>query len=206
MRKKTNKIVALAIGIIASGAAQAQYYRGFDLAKFGRVADEIAAVFPEPNYFLANTALDDRRIRYGLKLGYRLAPNWALVGNYSEFDRHVGTAMLPLDSRSYAALPRSYGMDLVGTLPVFERWSLTGNAGLVRFRGDTIFGAATPSGLFPNPAARALSAGKIGVGVQYNFSQSLGLRFAAERYRNLNGAGTGELDAENYSLGLLFKF
>lgn len=194
---------ALAIFAAGQSVAHAQYYGGLDFIRFSKAGAEVLA--PEPSFFIANTALDDRRIRYGFKIGYQVTPQFALVSKYSEFDRRTGSAMLPLDSRAEAASPRSYGLDMVGSMPVFERFSLSGSAGFARIRGDAIFGG-NAVGLFPNPAARALSAGKLGVGVQYNFSNSLGLRFEAERYRNFSAASSADADADNYSFGVTVKF
>lgn len=205
MKTKIGRLAGCILALLSAGngAVNAQYYGGLDFINFSKAG--AGPLAPEPGFFIANTALDDRRIRTGFKLGYQVAPRFALVGKYSEFDRRTGAAMLPLDSRVDAASPRSYGLDVVGSLPLFDRFSVSGSAGLARIRGDALFGGPV-AGLFPNPAARALSAGKLGVGVQYNFNSSVGLRFEAERYRNFSAAGNADTDADNISFGVLLKF
>ena len=70
------------------------------------------------------------------------------------------------------------------------------------------FGGAMPIGLLNNSDARYTSAGRVGVGVQYDFNRSLGFRFGVERYRNLNGnlfAGSS-VDADTFSFGMRIRF
>lgn len=207
MKTRIRRTAGCVLALLAAGngAASAQYYGGLDFIRAGSAVAETAA--PDPSFFIANTALDDRRVRYGIKLGYQLSPRFAVVSNYSEFERRSGSSMLPLDSRVdfMAASPRSYGLDMVGSLPVFGHLSVSGSAGFARVRGDAIFGSGT-AGLFPNPAARALSAGKLGVGVQYDFNSSVGLRLEAERYRNFSANSNAETDADNFSFGVMLKF
>ena len=97
-------MVALAA---ASGAAQAQYYGGLmlDPARLS-VAANLSGL-PEHGFHVANPALEDNRIRYGLKLGYPLNSRWGLVANYSQFDRGYDPAMLVPDSRALRSPSRN---------------------------------------------------------------------------------------------------
>ena len=211
MKRKTIGIFASGIfagaGVLC-GSAQAQYYGGID---FMRAAGVSFGATLAPTFDATSTALDDRRMRYGFKLDVPLTSSFSLVGNYLQVDRRNNLFLSIGESHNEVATSRQYGLDLVGKVSVFNRLVLSGSAGVARMRGDTPFGVTAP-GLFPNPAARALSAGKVGVGVQYNFSNGLGLRFEADRYRALSGASgfhgtnSGDLDADSFSFGVLLKF
>ncbi len=179
-----------------AGSANAQYYGGLTLDPSRLNGVTNVSTLPEFGFQIANPALEDSRIRYGLKLGYQLNQNFSLVGNYSQYEKSFNNALSAPNSLAWRPATRSTGLDLVGTMPLFERFSLSGSAGLVRMRGDAIF----------EGAARPFTAGKLGVGVQYNFSKSLGLRLDLARYRNLGTSGPGENDADNFSFGVMFKF
>ena len=186
-------MVALAA---ASGAAQAQYYGGLmlDPARLSGAAN--LSGLPEHRFHVANPALEDSRIRYGLKLGYPLNSRWGLVANYSQFDRGYDSAMLVPDSRALRSPSRSTGLDVVGTMPFLERFSLTGSAGVARLRGDAIFAGG----------ARPFSAARLGLGVQYEVNRSLGLRLDMARYRSFGSSAPFESDADNFSFGVMLKF
>jgi hypothetical protein len=179
------------------GAASAQYYGGlnFDLPPYsagvrGGIADTA------PGFFVTNTALDDRRVRYGLKLGYEFSPQLALVSRYSSFERR--------DSAS--SLARSYGLDLERRIPLIAGFVVSGSAGIARLRSDTTFGSDFYSGLFSSSGSRTYTAGRLGLGMAYQFNGNLGLHFDVERYRAFRATGMGELDADHLSLGMMLKF
>lgn len=187
---------ALIATAAVAGSANAQYYGGLilDPTRLNGVTN--VSALPEFGFHVANPALEDSRIRYGLKLGYQLNSNFSLVGNYSQYEKSFNNALSAPNSLAWRPATRSTGLDLVGTVPLFERFSLSGSAGLVRMRGDAIF----------DSAARPFTAGKLGLGMQYNFSKSLGLRLDLARYRSLGASGPSENDADNFSFGVTFKF
>lgn len=178
-----------------SGIVSAQYYGGlnFDPSRYA-----VAAAVTDPGFFLTNTALDDRRIRYGLKLGYQLSPRVALVSRYSSFDRRD----------SVSPLARSYGLDLEGNVPLLAGFAVSGSAGISRLGSETSYGSGFYSGLFPSAGSRATAAtaGRLGLGMAYQLNSSIGLRFDVEHYRALQGGGLGELGADHLSLGVMLKF
>jgi hypothetical protein len=180
-----------------SGVASAQYYGGlnFDLSRYASVA-RVDGAAANSGFFLTNTALDDHRVRYGLKLGYHFSPQLALISRYSAFDRRD----------SLSPLSRNYGLDLEGRIPILAGFAVSGSAGIARLRSEPAFGGEFYSGPFSTPGSRAYSAGRLGVGMQYQFNGSAGLRFDVERYRAFHGTGLGEPDADHLSLGVMLRF
>ncbi len=194
--RKTSTLALLALAL-AGGNAHAQYRGGFNFDTLRYTPERVAGVpLPELGFFIANTALDDRRSRYGLQLGYRLSPQLALVTHAALFDKRE-SALLPA---------RRYGLDLVGTVPVAERFSLYASAGAVRLSGDSYLGGQYYGGFAGSSVSRAVNAARLGLGLQYQFSNSLGLRFDVERYRALGTTQPGAFDADNVSLGVSLRF
>lgn len=188
---------ALALLAATSQVAHAQYYGGLDFDALRYSPERVAAVpLPELGFFIANTALDDRRMRYGLRLGYHLSPHLAVVTHAALFDKSQ-SALLPT---------RRYGIDLVSALPVADRFSIYASAGAVRLHGDSSFSGSFYAGFPGNAVNRAVNAAKLGLGLQYQFSNSLGLRFDVERYRVLGASQIGAFDTDNVSLGVSLKF
>jgi hypothetical protein len=195
--RKALGLFTLTMVAAGGGSASAQYYGGlnFDLSRYSSRAHS-ANSEADTGFFLANTALNDRRIRYGLKLGYQLSPRIALVSRYSVFDRRD----------LVSPLARSYGLDLEGNVPVLAGLALSGSAGISRLGSETTYGSGFYSGLFPGPGSRAYTAGRLGLGMAYQFNSSIGLRFDVGRYRALHGSGSGDLGADHLSLGVMLKF
>ncbi|HVR51414.1 MAG TPA: outer membrane beta-barrel protein [Pseudorhodoferax sp.] len=100
----------------------------------------------------------------GAKLygGYKITPNFAIEGGYVNLAR----------SKDIDGTVKGQGvyLDGVGSLPVAPQWSVYGSAGVadVRFR--------TPEGNDSSPAL------KLGLGVQYDLTQTVALRVGYDRY------------------------
>lgn len=195
--RKALGLSTLTIIAAGSGAAGAQYDGGlnFDPSRYSTIAYAGTAE-AAPGFFVTNTALDDRRVRYGLRLGYQFSPRLALVSRYSAFDRRD----------SLSPLARSYGLDLDGRIPVYARLAVSGSAGFARLGRETAFGGGLYSGFFSGAGARTYTAGHLALGMQYQVNGSLGLRFDIDRYRSFQGGSMGELGADHLSLGVMVRF
>ncbi len=100
---------------------------------------------------------------------------------------------------------RGANLDLVGQLPLTERLSLLGRAGMQYAKTSTHFGGNRLTAVTnPDPSERKLSA-KVGLGLEYKLSEALALRGEVERYR-LNDAVGNRGDVDMVSLGLVYKF
>ena len=209
MRTRIIVLIA-ALGATASAPLHAQYYGGLPLYSVQGTlpADANNLLFRSPMFSSAE-ALDNGGTE--LKVGYRfsssLVPHLALVGQYADASRWSGRRM-SFDGSPAAQRTRSYGLDLVGSLALLDRLSMTGNAGIARVRADSVFGGAIPIGLLDQSAGRYTSASRLGLGVQYDFSRSLGFRFGVERYRNLNANSYGgsNPDADTFTFGMRIRF
>jgi OOP family OmpA-OmpF porin len=100
---------------------------------------------------------------------------------------------------------RGLNLDLVGQLPLTQRLSLLGRAGMQYAKTSTHFGGNRLNAMTnPNPSERKLG-GKFGLGLEYKLSEALALRGEVERYR-LDDAVGNRGDVDLASLSLVYKF
>ena len=202
--------LSAAMFAITSMPVAAQYYGGLPLgAVKATLPEDVNNLLFRSRVFAAADGLENGGAE--LKVGYRFSshvvPHFALVGQYVANPRWGGQRTA-FDGGHAAKKTNSYGLDLVGTLPLFDRLSITANAGVARVRADTVFGGEVPIGLLNSGSGAYTSAGRVGLGVQYDFSRRLGFRFGVERYRNLNGNAYsgGNADADTFSFGMRIRF
>lgn len=203
-------VVISALGATASVPTQAQYYGGLPLtAVRGNLASDLSNLLFGSRFFSSADALqnDGSDLKFGYRFSSHQLPHIALVGKFATSSGWDTQRVLFGESRT-AQKTASYGIDLVSTLPIFERLSVNGSAGVARLRADSVFGGAVPIGLINNIDGRYTSAARVGLGVQYDFNRSLGFRFGVERVRNLSG-NTYEAsnpDADTFAFGVRIRF
>ena len=149
---------------------------------------------------------DGRDTGYKAYVGIPIHPNWAVEAGYFDLGRFgFDTTTSPVGGLTGSARIRGLNLDLVGFLPITERWSLMGRVGAAyaqtqdRFSGT---GAVTVTD--PSPSRRETNY-KYGFGTQYAFTPALSLRLEAERYR-VNDAVGQRGDVDLYTLGLVYRF
>jgi OOP family OmpA-OmpF porin len=149
---------------------------------------------------------DDRDVGFKLFGGYQLNKNLALEGGYFDLGKFGFVATtLPAGTLTGQIKLKGLNFDLLGTLPLSEKFSAFARLGLIYTEAkDTFVGSGAVAVNDPNPRKR--SAGpKFGLGVQYDFTKALGMRFEGERYRVKDAVGsTGDIDL--LSLGLVYRF
>jgi OOP family OmpA-OmpF porin len=96
-------------------------------------------------------------------------------------------------------------LDLVGTLPLSDSFSLIGRVGANAARArDSFTGSGSVVVLNPNPSKRQVNP-KFGAGLQVEVNPNFFVRGEAERYR-VNDAVGRRGDVDVYSLSLVFPF
>jgi hypothetical protein len=183
---------------LAATTAQAQYYGGVALSEpknataFGFNGGERLSEIIGLQQMARGLTLSSEP-SLGMKLGYRFTPHFSLEGAYADRAALTANNIFTPDARQLRE--RSVGLNLVGSVTVFKALSIQGRAG-VRSENDL-------TGL--NGTARNSNAGALGVGVQYNFNSSLGLRFEVEKTRRFFSDRATQ-DNENVSFGVLWRF
>ena len=137
---------------------------------------------------------------YQIKIGYEYSRLFGLEAEYSTWNRMsvAGTSFTPRALVGGLNI-KGVGVDAVGTLPFWYRFAVLGKAGIRRLSLDADSGSLFPRG--------PLLQGKVALGLQYNFSDSFGLRAEVERYRNLGtDRSIADTDGDAVSLGIKFRF
>jgi OOP family OmpA-OmpF porin len=157
--------------------------------------------------FTTDSLSEDRRdTAYKAFLGFPINPYWAVETGYFDLGRFGFTAnTTPAGSLTGTARIRGLNLDLVGTLPITDSWSLFGRVGAAYAQtNDTFTSTGAVTVLNPSPRKRDTNY-KYGFGTQYAFTPAVTLRLEAERYR-VNDAVGNHGDVDLVSLGLVYRF
>ena len=203
-----------AIAVIASPFAMADdsgWYGGVNIGQSKAKIDDpkITSSLLAAGLNTTSIAEDNRDTGYKLFAGYKFNRNFALEGGYFDLGRFsflANTATtVPAGTLSGDIKLKGVNLDAVGILPFTQRFSAFGRVGLnYADTRDSFTGTGLVNVLRPNPSKREANY-KFGAGLQYDFSESLGMRLEAERYR-VNDAVGNKGDVDLVSLGLVYRF
>jgi OmpA-OmpF porin, OOP family len=204
------------------------------LAGLASLAAAPAFADPDAGYFYGGASIgqsrskiDDARITANLQsqgLATSAMSNdekslaWKGFAGY-QFDRYIGieagyfslgrfgftSATVPAGTLDGRIRLHGVNLDLVGTLPLSERFSAIARVGAQHASArDSFSGNGSVVVLTPNPSKSETNV-KFGAGLQYAFTPSLMLRGEAERYRVDDAVGNHG-DINMYSVGLVYAF
>lgn len=150
---------------------------------------------------------DEDDTAYKIFGGYQFSDYFALEGGYFDLGdyRYNVNALTPGATWTGRAKVRGLNLDLVGILPMGERFSAFGRVGAVyaenknTYRG---YGAATVASFGDDDND---STHKYGVGLQYRINDNMSARLEAERYE-IEDAFFDRDRIDVYSLGLVYRF
>jgi OOP family OmpA-OmpF porin len=206
---RTLGLVALAV--IASPFAVADdsgWYGGINIGQSRAKIDDARITSSLLGGGLTTTSINDNDRDTGYKLfgGYKINKNFAVEGGYFDLGRFGFTAnTLPAGTLSGKIKLNGLNLDAVGILPISEKFSAFGRLGMNYAQAkDSFSGTGAVAVLNPNPSKRDMNY-KFGAGLQYDFTESLGMRLEAERYR-INDAVGNKGDIDLVSVGLVYRF
>jgi OOP family OmpA-OmpF porin len=159
---------------------------------------------------LTTNSIEDRERDHGFKIfgGYQFTRNFGLEGGYFDLGEFGYTARTTAPGSLTGDIRvKGLNLDLVGTLPLTQRFSVLGRVGVTSSRTEGSFsatGAARVPYASSNTSQRSTNA-KYGVGVAYNFTENLSMRVEAERYRIKDSVGN-KGDVDMFSVGLVYRF
>jgi len=159
-----------------------------------------------PGFATTSISNDDTDVGYKLYGGYRFHRYFAVEGGYfnlGKFDFAATT--VPAGTLAGNVKVHGLNLDLVGILPITDRFSAFGRVGAAYARTRDSFSGSGAAAAFSTSRSASDTNLKAGVGIQYDFNYNLGMRLEAERYR-INDAvgGTGNVDL--FSIGLVYRF
>ncbi len=181
---------------------------GFSVGRTGaKIDDERITAQLTGSGFTTTSMVDDKRgLGYKIFGGYKFNPNFALEGGYFDLGKFGFTATtMPVGTLNGSIKIRGINLDAVGILPITEKFSAFGRLGAQYAQAKDSFngtGAVVP--INPSPKKSAINY-KAGLGLQYDLTDSLGLRGEAERFRINDGVGN-KGDINMLSVGLVFQF
>lgn len=201
----------MALAAIASPYALAQdagWYAGTNVGQSMATIDDARITSGlQAGGFTSSTITDDDRST-GFKIfgGYQLNKNFAIEGGYfnlGEFGYSATT--VPAGTLRGDIKVQGLNLDLVGILPITEKFSAFGRAGVNYAEAkDRFAGTGAVRVTNPNPSKRAANY-KVGLGMQYAFTDALAIRGEVERYR-INDAVGNNGDIDMVSVGLVYRF
>ncbi len=149
---------------------------------------------------------DRRDTGYKAFIGFPFHPNWAVEAGYFDLGNFGFTAnTTPAGTLNGSTRIRGLNLDLVGSLPITERWSVLGRVGAAYAQTrDNFSGTGAVTVTDPSPSKRDTNY-KYGIGTQYAFTPALSLRLEAERYR-IHDAVSHRNNVDMVSLGLVYRF
>ena len=157
--------------------------------------------------FIVNSTRTDNTSTGGkVFAGYQLTPNFAVEGGYFDLGRYnYSSTTIPAGSFNGTSKPRGLNLDLVGMLPLSDRFSVLGRIGAAYTQNR---GSFSSTGLVPFNnlnSSRNDTNLKVGLGIQYAITDALAVRGEIERYRVSNPVrNVGNIDMA--SIGLVYYF
>lgn len=207
----TGRLGLIALAAITSPIAVADdtgWYAGANLGRSGATIDNARITSSLLGGGLSTSSItnDDRSTGYKLFGGYQFNRNFAVEGGYFDLGNFGYTAnTVPLGTLDGRIKLKGLNLDLVGILPITEKFSVFGRAGLNYANArDSFTGTGAVSVINPNPHKRDTNY-KFGVGLQYAFTDALAVRGEVERYR-INDAVGNKGDIDLVSVGLIYRF
>ncbi|NHZ40765.1 OmpA family protein [Massilia aquatica] len=154
---------------------------------------------------MTNFTADEKDVGYKLYVGKQLNQYFAVEAGLFDLGKFGFKSTTSQNGTlNGEAGFRGANLDLVAQVPLSQRFSVFGRAGMnyakatTRFNGNRLFAVTNPS-----PSERKLNA-KAGFGLEYKFSEALALRGEVERYR-VNDAVGNRGDVDLFSVGLVYK-
>jgi OOP family OmpA-OmpF porin len=207
----TGKLSLLTLALMAAPFAMAQdtgWYGGANLGQSNASIDDARISNDLLGSGLVTTSIDDDDRDRGFKLfgGYQVNKYFAVEAGYFDLGQFGFVAnTVPTGSLSGDIKIKGLNLDAVGTLPITEKFSAFGRLGVAYAHTDGSFvGTGAVNVLNPSPSARDTNL-KVGLGVQYAFTEALSLRAEIERYR-INDAVGNKGDVDLASIGLVYRF
>jgi OOP family OmpA-OmpF porin len=165
----------------------------------------------------ASSIVDEKSRATGLKftLGYKFSRNLALEGGYAV----LGETTVNTDFRDAGVPSASVGtfnleykmsapfIDVVGILPLGEKWSLIGRVGVSYTRTSaTISGAPITILVASSDQSESEAREKFGAGIDYNINAAFALRAEWERYKAPDPLSDEVFDVDTATLSMLYRF
>jgi OOP family OmpA-OmpF porin len=205
------RLSLLALALITSQltiAADAPWYIGASAGQSRAEVDEdrIIARLKDDGFTSATLTEFEKSVGYKLFVGRQFNDNFAIEAGYFTLGEFGYMSELsPRATSRGSARMMGLNIDLVGTLPITEKFSAIGRIGAIYSQTRDQFSGEGPIIINPFQTREREASYKFGAGLQYDFSPALAFRLEAERYRVDDAIGSdGDIDL--FSVGVVYRF
>ena len=209
--KASGKLRLLALMLVAGPIVMAQdsgWYIGANAGQSTAKVDDprIIGNLVGSGFSVPSMKDDNSDLGYKLFAGYQFGKHFSLEGGYFDLGKFGYTATtLPAGTLTGSLKLKGINLDAVFSLPFTEKFSAFARIGAnYADVKDAFTGTGAVIVRDPNPSQRSVNY-KFGVGLQYDFTRSFGLRAELERYR-IKDAVQNNSDIDLASIGVLFRF
>ncbi len=190
-------------------AADSGWLGGFSIGESSAEIDDarITAALIGSGFTTTSIVDDDTDTAYKIFGGYKFNKHFIVEGGYFNLGEFGYTATTtPAGTLTGRIKLQGLNIDAVGILPITDKFSAFARLGVNYAEAKDNFSSTGAVTLLsdPNPSKRDTNY-KAGLGLQYDFTDTLGMRGEWERYR-INDAVGNDGDINMYSIGLVFMF
>jgi len=197
---------AAPVAMAADPAAAAAWYLGAGAGQSRAKLNDssINAILTGTGATAGATTKDETDPSYKLFLGYKFNNYFAVEGGYFNLGEYSFTTTTVPAATLRGSLKNHIGtnVDVLGMLPLADKFSLYGRLGIQASKTTDLFSGAAVA----NPApSKNRTDYKLGLGAEFYFTKNFGARGEWERYRVSDGF-SGRADVDVFSASLLYKF
>lgn len=214
IRRFSVAVMAAAAGAASSGvqavepAADANWYLGVGAgqSRAKSLDSTVATALAGTGARVATLTRDDNELSYKLFAGYHYNRYLTFEGGYFNLGSFTFNATTVPAGTLNGAVKNTVGanFDVLGTLPLTERFSLFARAGIQSSKTRDLFSSNGFVLRAPTPS-KNLTSYKAGLGAGFDFTRNVGMRVEWERYRISDGFD-GKLNVDVASVSMLYKF
>jgi len=158
-----------------------------------------------PNAVFQDGTTDEKDTSYKLFGGYQFNRNIALEGGFFDLGKNSFSSNIVGGTLAGESKVRGLNLDLVGTLPITERFSALARVGVQHaWTKSTASGTREGAGVAPSSKHNG-SGAKVGFGLQYEMSPAVWIRGEVERYR-IKNAVSQRTNVDVATVSLVFPF
>lgn len=207
----SSKLTLVATAVVAAPMAFAQIpgpYVGISGGQTQATIDNknISAGLAGQGFATSGISNSDKDSGYKVFGGYQFGRYFAVEGGYFDLGKFGYTATtVPAGTMNGAIKLRGLNLDLVGILPISDRFSLSARVGANYAEATDAFSGTGAVNVPIAGTTKSEANVKLGLGAQWDITPSLGVRAELERYR-INDAIGSRGDVNMASIGLVYRF
>lgn len=154
---------------------------------------------------------DTTKTSWKLYGGYQFTPNWGIEAQYSDLGKRSANinfgAPINAGGTTSGSTASQWSLAGTGTLPINSNVYLMGKLGASRNKFDSY--SLTVAGASATGAGSNKTDLLAGIGIGYDFTKNIGVRFEYENFGKFSsngGGGGGSIKADNWGASLKYSF